>query len=173
GEDRTKEHAYDWVQQTGRHRYKHHVVGESPEQVLVNRRDRATGERDGRRDTPQITTYQGYVRGSYRHVSAGADRDSKVSLGQGWSVVDAVADHGDRVAGGLQFSDSSRLLIRRHLGQDVPDANLAGDRLGTEAIVTGQEPVLEPHGRQLQHRLGRGRLYCVCDTDQRAQSAVY
>ena len=68
------------------------------------------------------------VGGLDRDVGAGADRDADVRLGEGRSVVDAVADHRDHLAALLQLLDPRRLVGGQHLREDLRDADPRGDR---------------------------------------------
>ena len=52
-------------------------------------------------------------------------------------VVDAVADHGDLQATGLQLGDLGRLVLGEHLGEHLVDAEVAADGLGDLAGVAG------------------------------------
>ena len=65
-----------------------------------------------------------------RHVGAGAHRQPEVGLRERGGVVDAVADHRDHAALGLQPAHDRDLVLREHVGDDVHlvDADLASDR---------------------------------------------
>ena len=52
------------------------------------------------------------------------------------------------------------------------DADLAGNRLGRSAIVTGEQHGSEPERTQLRHRVRRRRLHRVGDHDNPTQAAV-
>jgi hypothetical protein len=64
-----------------------------------------------------------------------------VGAGQSRCVVDAVADHRDGQAAGLQLGDSPVLVGGEHLGEDLvnagPEAQVGGDGLGDGAGVSG------------------------------------
>ena len=74
-------------------------------------------------------------------------------------VVDAVADHRDPAALGLEPLDRRVLVAGQHLGDDVVrgDADLARDGVGGRPRVAGEQPDVEPGRAQLAHRLGRTR----------------
>ena len=55
------------------------------------------------------------VGGLDRDVGAGADREPEVGLGEGGCVVDAVTDHRDDLALGLQPRHNPRLVLREHI----------------------------------------------------------
>src|SRR5207237_9347031 len=82
------------------------VVAEGPAQVLADGAVGRLGKGQGPRHAGQLRGEEHDVGGFHRYVSARADGDAKVCLGQGRGVVDAVADHGDEVA---------RLLEAGHL----------------------------------------------------------
>jgi hypothetical protein len=106
-------------------------------------------------------------------VRAGADGDAEVGGGQGGGVVDAVADHGHDVAVRLEGGDPVGLVGRQHLGDDVLDADLAGDGLGGRGVVAGDHPYLQAEGLQLGDSLGGVRLDGVGNGDQTGQEAVH
>ena len=60
-------------------------------------------------------------------VGAGADRKPEVGLRERGSVVDAVADHRDHLAGLLQAAHSATLSVRADLGEHALDPDLRGD----------------------------------------------
>ena len=77
-------------------------------------------------DGPQVAADDGEVAGLDGHVGARADGDAEVGLGERGGVVDAVADHGDGVALGLEALDLGDLVAGQHLGHDPVDADLGG-----------------------------------------------
>ena len=86
---------------------------------------------------------------------------------QGWSVVDAVADHRD--PGGhsvLQRADLGRLLARQHLGDDGLDAELGGDPAGGGCVVTGEHHHLDARARGAATTARPSRPRRVGDTEQ-------
>jgi len=58
----------------------------------------AAADRDGGGDVERVGSHQQNVGGLDRHVSAGADRDADVGLGERGRVVDAVSHHRDLAA---------------------------------------------------------------------------
>ena len=96
-------------------------------------RERAAGEADGVGGDAQVAAHEGEVAGFDGDVGAGAHGDAEVGLGEGGGVVDAVADHGDDLAVGLQAADDVDLVGGQHLGDHVVDADLVGDVHGRRA----------------------------------------
>ena len=91
------------------------------------------------RSTPvQVAPHEGDVGRLDGHVGPGPHGDADVGLGQGRGVVDAVADHRDHVALGLQRRDGVRLARRQDAGDHPVDPDLAGDGLGRPGRVAGQ-----------------------------------
>ena len=84
------------------------VVAEGPEQVGLDGAQGAPGQADGVGGDAQVAVDEGEVAGFDGDVGAGAHGDPEVGLGEGGGVVDAVADHGDDVAVGLEASDDVR-----------------------------------------------------------------
>ena len=96
-----------------------------PRPVLADRALRRAGQLDRRGDAVQIAAHPRQVAGLDRHVSAGADRDAEVGLDERGRVVDAVADHRDRAAVGLEAGDLVLLAVGQHLREDAVDSDLA------------------------------------------------
>src|SRR5918998_1405350 len=132
------------IQETGGDRDERDVVGEGPEQVLLDVPYRRLREGYRPRHPAHVAGDQGQVRGLDRHVRAGADGDAHVRLRQGWGVVDAVADHADPLAVRLQPLYLGGLVLRQDLGEDPVYAELAGDGPGGARVVAGEHGDLEP-----------------------------
>ena len=81
-------------------------------------------------------------------VGAGADGDADVGLGQGGGVVDAVADHGDLSALGLQLFDLARPCPRAGLRRSTVDAQLGSNGGGHGLGVAGDHRDLDAAGVQ-------------------------
>ena len=64
---------------------------------------------------------------------------------------------------GLQVADHVDLVVGQHLGDDLVDADLGGDRAGRPLVVAGEQDRLEAELAQPAHGLGRGRLDRVGD----------
>ena len=64
------------------------------------------------------------------HVGAGPDGLTDVGLGEGRSVVDPVAHHGDAPSLVLQASHFGPLILLAHLSRHPVDPDSSGDGLG-------------------------------------------
>ena len=148
------------------------VVGEGPEQVALDGAQGAAGQADGVGGRAQVAPDQGDVAGLDGHVGAGAHGQAQVGLGQRGGVVDTVADHGDDPALGLQPADDVELVLGQDLGDDLVDADLAGDRPGRGGVVAGQQDRGEAERPQLGDGLGRGGLHRVGDDEHGPGLAV-
>ena len=73
-------------------------------------------ERDGVSSNAQVARDDREVRCFDRHVGAGSQCDAEVGLRQRRRVVDAVADHGDASALGLEPDDLSCFAFGQHVG---------------------------------------------------------
>ena len=73
--------------------------------VRRERRIASAGDRE-------VAAHEGEVAGLDGDVGAGAHGDAEVGLGEGGGVVDAVADHGDDLAFGLEAPDDVDLVRR-------------------------------------------------------------
>ncbi len=133
------------------------VVPERPGEVLLDRAQRGAAEADrvGRR--AQVAGDEREVRGLDRHVGARPDRQPEVGLRERGRVVDAVADHRDDAALGLQPPDDRRLVGGEHLGDHLVDADLGGHRAGGGLVVAGQQHRPQPERLERRDRLG-GRV---------------
>src|SRR5699024_11460414 len=133
GHGRSGEHRIQ--QPEGRNRDGGAVVAEGPEQILLDRAQRAPREPDRIRGRPQVTADQGDISGFDGHVGAGAHRQAEVGLGQGGGVVDTVADLGHDLAFALEEGDEVDLVIRHHFGYALVYAVIAGALLDTGLVV--------------------------------------
>src|SRR3546814_5457214 len=57
-----------------------------------------------------------------------AHGDADIGLRQRRGIVDAIARHGDLAAFALKLPDDARLVLRKHVGADLVDAEPRGDR---------------------------------------------
>ena len=103
----------------------------------------------------QVAGDEREVGGLDRDVGAGADREAEVGLGERGRVVDAVADHRDDAALGLQAADHVGLVGGQTSAMTVVDADLGGDRARGRLVVAGQQH--GPQAERLQRRDGVGR----------------
>ena len=150
------------------------VVGERPEQVALDRRQRAAGEPDRVGRDAQVAAHQGEVAGLDGDVGAGAHGQAEVGLGEGGGVVDAVADHRHDPALGLQPLDDVDLVGGQDLGDHVAASmpTSRGDRAGGRRVVAGEQHRAQAEVAQLGDRLGGGRLDRVGDDEHAAGRAV-
>ena len=110
------------------------VVGERPEQVALDRRERAAGEPDRVDGGAQVAGHERQVARLDRDVGARADRDAEVGLGERRRVVDAVADHRDDLARAPAGARPRRPCPSGSTSAiDALDADLGGDRRARRA----------------------------------------
>ena len=102
-------------------------------------RERAAGQADGVGGDAEVAADEGEVAGFDGDVGAGAHGEAEVGLGEGGGVVDAVADHGDDLALGLEAADDVDLVGGEDLGDDLVDADLVGDGSGGPLVVAGEQ----------------------------------
>src|SRR5439155_4196010 len=98
----TQQQAKDGIEDSGGNGYSDDVVDKRPEEILPHRAHRAARERDAVGDRGEIGSHEGDVARVDRDVGPGAEGEADVSLREGGSVVDTVADHGDDVPPVLQ-----------------------------------------------------------------------
>ena len=117
---------------------------------------RAPGQPDGVGGGAQVAADQGEVAGLDGHVGAGAHGEAEVGLGEGGGVVDAVADHGDDPALGLEPPDDVDLVGRQHLGDRPRRCRpRRRPRRATAALSPVSRTGVQAEGAQLGDRLGR------------------
>ena len=88
------------------------------------------GELDRADHAGEFATHQSDVGGLDGDIRPGADGDTNVGLGQGWGVINAVADHGyQSVRNLLQPPHLDQFILGQHLGQHAVYAHLTGDGL--------------------------------------------
>ncbi len=114
----------------------------------------------------QVAADEGEVAGLDGDVGAGAHGEAEVGLGEGGGVVDAVADHGDDPALGLQAADDVDLVGGQHLGDDRrrcrPRRRRPGRRRSLSPVSsTGRSP--RPRSSAIAS--ARGRLDGVGDDE--------
>ena len=107
-----------------------------------------SGQPDGVGGDAQVAVDEGEVAGFDGDVGAGAHGDAEVGLGEGGGVVDAVADHGDDLAVGLQAADDVDLVGGQDLGDDGVDVDLVGDGSGGALVVAGEQHRCEAEAAQ-------------------------
>ena len=119
-------------------------------------------------DQPRVPADEGDVRRLDRDVRAGPDGDAEVRAGECRRVVDAVADHRDLPALGLEALDDRVLVARKHLRDHVlhGDPDLARDGLRRGAGVAGEQPHDHASGLEVPDRLGGLGLHRVRDRDE-------
>ena len=142
----------------GGQRDRGHVVGEGPEQVALDRGQRAARQPDRVGGHPQVAADEREVTGLDRDVGAGAHGQAQVGLRERRGVVDAVPDHGDRPALVLQPADDVHLVARQHLGDHLLDPDLGRHRPRHGLVVAGQQDRGEPEVAQLTDGVRRRRL---------------
>ncbi|MCY1396216.1 hypothetical protein D9M71_111790 [compost metagenome] len=106
------------------------------------------------------------------HVRAATHGDADVGRGQGRGVVDAVADHGDHGAIGLEFSHGGGLVRRQHLGMHRLDAQRLCHYPRAAAVVAGDQVAADGALAQGCHGVSRTVLQGIAESEQ-AQHAAF
>jgi hypothetical protein len=152
-------------QPDGGERDRERVVAERPHEVRADGRQRAARQGDGVGGGARVAAHQRHLAGLDRDVGPRAHRDAEVGTGERRCVVDAVADHRDRVTLGLQLLDDGVLAVGQHAGDDPLDAELGGDGLRRALLVTGQQDGAQSERMERGDRLARRRLDRVGQRD--------
>src|SRR5215216_298228 len=135
------------------HRDQGHVIGERPEQVLLDVPDCGLRKHDCPRHPAHVPRDERQVASLHGDVGACAYGNAYVGLHQGRRVVDAVADHAYPLALGLQPLDLGDLVFGSDLRHDAVYAELSRDRLGGTPVVASQHGNLKSHGVETPYRL--------------------
>ncbi|CVM15383.1 Uncharacterised protein [Streptococcus pneumoniae] len=151
-----------------------HDGDEGDRDVLPHHPHRAPGQIERLRQPLEPVAHQGDVRGLDGHTGAGrAHGHADVRRRQGRGVVDAVTDHRDDAALGLQGLDRLELVLGQQARPHVVDAHLPGHGLRDAGMVAGQhhdladaDPVQRP-----DHARGLGPEG-VCDGEDAERDAV-
>ena len=117
----------------------------------------------------QVAADEGDIARFDGDVGAGADGEADIRAGQGWGVIDAIADHGHGLAGGLQVVQDLGFIGGQDFGEDAVDADLAGDGFGGSLIVTGDHGDFEATGLQRGDGGGGCGFESVADGQRAAQ----
>ena len=88
------------------------VVEEGPEQIFFDILDDGLAQTDGADCVEEVTAHENGVGAFNGDVCPGADSHAQIGFGQGWRIVDAVADHGDFMAFGLKGGDVFFFILR-------------------------------------------------------------
>ena len=144
-----------------RERDRGHVVGERPEEVLLDRPQRAAREPDRIHRGTEVAGDERQVAGLDRDVGARSDREAEVGLRERRGVVDAVADHRHRLPLALELCDDVPLSVREDACDHAVDARLGADRRGGALVVPGQQHGHEAERTEVGDRPRRRRLDAI------------
>jgi hypothetical protein len=132
----------------------------------------AAGQADGVGGGAQVAAYEGQVGGLDGGIGAGAHGEVEVGLGEGGRVVDAVADHRDGLALGLQALDDVDLVGGQDLGDDLVDAGLGCYHAGRRLVGSGQQYRRQAEPAEAGDGLCAGVFDRVRDDEDRSHLAV-
>ena len=122
------------------------VVAGGPPEVLLHLPVAGPRELEDGEHRTGIVGGEDDSRRADRDIGARTDRDADIGLREGGGVVDAVADHRDRLPLGLEFGDLRRLVRRAHAGEDPVDAEVSGHGSGDRLGVAGDHDDLDVLG---------------------------
>jgi hypothetical protein len=78
-----------------------------------------------------------------RYICTSANRNADVGLCQGWSVVDAITNHGNFAAFCLQCRDLFDLVARQQISKYLVDASLLCNCYSGRLVIAGLHGDLE------------------------------
>ena len=158
-------------QHTGSQRDSNGVVEEGPEQVLLDVADHRVGEFDGGNGIQQVALHQDDVGRFDGDIGAGANGNAHIGSGQGRGIIDAVADHGNLFALGLELADLLLLILGEDLCHHPVDAGLAADGLGGFLVIAGEHHHIDAQLFEFSNGLAAGRLDHIGHRDQAKHGA--
>lgn len=101
--------------------------------------DGAAAEHQQVGEAAEVVAHERHVGGGDGDlVSERAHRDAEIAGGEGRGVVEAVADHHDTGAGGLEGFDVALFVLRQAFGDEFGQAQTRGDALGDGTAVAGE-----------------------------------
>lgn len=124
------------------------VIGEGPAEILVDDAHGAAGEGDGIGDGIETGAEECDITGFDGDTGAGGDGDTCIGLFEGWGIIEAVADHDNNVALGLEFGDGGEFGIGLDAGDDLVDTGLLGDGESGGEGVAGEHEDAEALGAE-------------------------
>ena len=116
-------------------------------------------------DRRQVAFHQRHAGAFHRDVRTRTHGDADFSGGERGGIVHAVARHRDLTAFSAQLFDKGALLIGKHIGHDLVDAELARDRVSRRFVVAGQHHDAHPFCFQARDRAWRRRFDRVGNGD--------
>src|SRR5271157_4549788 len=104
----------EWIQEPERcHSHSHAVHGESTHKILHDYSATAASNSQSLDQLREIASNQDHIGALPSHIRSRSHGDADIGLYQGWSVVDAVTDHGDIAPFAPQLSHPLCLLLRQ------------------------------------------------------------
>ena len=120
-----------------------------------------TAQANGGRYVAETAVHQHHVRSINSNVRACANSHADVRPGQGGSVVNAVAYHGD-TSMLLQLADDGFLAVGQYPGNYFVHASLGTNGVSGALIVAGEHHHTDTHVLELLHCLGTVFLDGIC-----------
>ena len=134
--------------------------------------DDGAGKLDGTRDIQGIAFHEHDVGSLLGDIGARTDRQADVSAGEGGGVVDAVAHHGDPMAGILQLTNHALLVGGEHVGDDLPHAHTSGDGMRRKLVVAREHDGAHAERVECGDGLPAGGLELIGNGDRAHERAV-
>ncbi len=131
------------------------------------------GERRGIDDASQIATHQHHIAGLDGNIGASADRNAHVGLGQSGRIIDPVPHKSDALALRLETPDLCRFLVGQYLSENLLDANLSGDSIGSGTVIAGEHGHFQPLRFECCDSVGRALLEGIRHRDDCSKLTVY
>ena len=155
----------------GRQRDPDDVVNERPEKILVDVCESCAAQTDCRRYVAQLAFHQNHVCRIDGNIRTGTDSDTDICPGEGWCVVDTVADHGN-FALLAEAADYRFLAVWQNACDDFVHASLTADGAGSFFVVAGEHYHADAHILQLSDCLRTVFLDYVSHCDYAAKLAA-
>ena len=151
------------VKRSCRDRDQNHIIGKSPEKILLDIAHRDPAQRHRHGDPAEVTRHQNDICRLNRDIRAAADRKTDIGFRQRRRIIDAITDECDGSMPHAELPERGELSFRQHFGDDYVDPDLFGNRLGRTTIIAGHHDDFEPLLAQDPDRAPRIRRNGVGD----------
>ncbi len=146
------------------------VVGDREGRQRAARHQQLLADFDDLDELRRVAVEVDHVAGLTGCDRAGVHGHANVGLGEGGSVVGAVAAHGDQLALGLLFADELQLVLRRCLGEEIVHAGFGGDGGRGHRVVAGDHDGPDTHAAKLVEAFADAALDDILELDDAEQA---
>ena len=137
------------------------VVEEGPEQVFFDILDDSLAQADGADGVEEVAAHEDGIGAFDGDVGPGTDGHAQIGFGQGRRIIDAVTNHGDFMAFGLEGGDVFFFILRQDAGNDLGNMQALADGFGCALVVACEHDDVDAHFGKVGNGFGAGRFFDV------------